>query len=439
VRKVLTCLAACAANVASPLTAQTPAEKSVTLDTGQMFVLADQRRAAGDRDGAILIYRILADNPDLEIRTEARFRHGQLLASQKQFGDAAMLYRAILDEKPDAQRVRIELASVLLLMGKEREALRLARQAQAGGLPPEVSAVVDQYAGALKSLKPYGMSLEMAVAPDSNINRATSAETLDTIIAPLTLSEDARRQSGIGLRLGNQLWLRVPVSQKLRAVARLSSAASLYRQNDFNDVSTSVQAGVEWSTGKTLLSPTIGRTYRWYGGDLYAHTDTLTVNMRRTLGTKAQLTVEAAAGKARYKRNDLQSGAIFDGSIGYERAFNARSGGSITVSAQRQEARDPGYATLTGGLNLLYYREIGKLTLFVTGTVRHLEADKRLFLFPERRSETLWRIGGGATFRQLQISGFAPILRLGREANASTVGIYDYKRNSVELGVTRAF
>jgi hypothetical protein len=436
VRKVLTCLAACAANVASPLTAQTPAEKSVTLDTGQMFVLADQRRAAGDRDGAILIYRILADNPDLEIRTEARFRHGQLLASQKQFGDAAMRRCFTV---PFLMKSQMPSGCGLLLMGKEREALRLARQAQAGGLPPEVSAVVDQYAGALKSLKPYGMSLEMAVAPDSNINRATSAETLDTIIAPLTLSEDARRQSGIGLRLGNQLWLRVPVSQKLRAVARLSSAASLYRQNDFNDVSTSVQAGVEWSTGKTLLSPTIGRTYRWYGGDLYAHTDTLTVNMRRTLGTKAQLTVEAAAGKARYKLNDLQSGAIFDGSIGYERAFNARSGGSITVSAQRQEARDPGYATLTGGLNLLYYREIGKLTLFVTGTVRHLEADKRLFLFPERRSETLWRIGGGATFRQLQISGFAPILRLGREANASTVGIYDYKRNSVELGVTRAF
>jgi outer membrane protein len=219
----------------------------------------------------------------------------------------------------------------------------------------------------------------------------------------------------------------------------LSGQGSLYRANQFNDVAGSAQLGVEWTKGRSRYVPAVGRTYRWYGGKLYAVTDTASINWRRRLGKKAQLDTDFALGRSRYKLNPLQSGMIYTASVSYERAFDARSGGSITLSGQRQTANDAGYATVSGGVGLLYWREIGKVTLFGNADVRRLEADARLLLFPSRRQETYGRLSLGATFRHIQVAGFSPLLRTSYERNKSSVGLYDYDRKAIEVGVTRAF
>ena len=108
-----------------------------------------------------------------------------MLEAQNRFADAAVLYRAILDEQPGAQRVRLQLARALLFAGDEGGAARALRQAQAGGLPPDVQQVVAQFQGALRAVQPVGGLLEVALAPSTNINRATRSNTLDTVIAPL--------------------------------------------------------------------------------------------------------------------------------------------------------------------------------------------------------------------------------------------------------------
>ncbi|KAK0350275.1 hypothetical protein LTR94_029687, partial [Friedmanniomyces endolithicus] len=110
------------------------------------------------------------------------------------------MFRALLDEKPEVLAARLELARMLAAIGREQEARRELRQAQASGVPDEAAAMVDRFARALRSQKRLGGVFEIAVAPDSNINRATEARILDTVIAPLTLSDDARARSGAGLR-----------------------------------------------------------------------------------------------------------------------------------------------------------------------------------------------------------------------------------------------
>src|SRR5690606_8418728 len=95
-------------------------------------------------------------DPNLDIRSEARFRLGMMLADQKRHADAALAFRAILDEQPGAARVRLELARVLAAMGDEGRARQQIRQAQASGLPPEVAQVVDRFAAALRSNRRFG-------------------------------------------------------------------------------------------------------------------------------------------------------------------------------------------------------------------------------------------------------------------------------------------
>lgn len=426
--------------LASPMTAMAQAPQVASgLSAVQVFDVAARAEAAGAASDAETLYQALARDPDVDVRSEARFRLARLLTQQKRYSEAAVALRAILDERPDAQRVRLELASVMASMGDERAAARLLRQARAGGLPPDVALVVDQFSNALRSRKPYGASVELALAPDSNINRATSASTLDTVIAPLELSPDAQQQSGIGVRLGGQAYVRPALSESVRVSARLSVQTNLYSEPDFNDVTSSAQLGLEKITDAAKWSPSVGQTYRWYGGKLYAVTDTVSLNWRRGLGEKAQLEADIAVGRSRYELNGLQDGDLYDVSLSYERALSARSGASISFSAQRQTARDPGYATRSGGVGLIYWRDAGRMTLFGSANVRLLKGDERLALFTDARDETFWRVGLGATFRQVQIKGFSPLIRLSHERNASSVGLYDYSRNSIDFGIARAF
>jgi hypothetical protein len=130
---------------------------------------------------------------------------------------------------------------------------------------------------------------------------------------------------------------------------------------------------------------------------------------------------------------------IYDGSVAVERAFTPRTGGSITALFDRQTARDPGYATISGGVSALLWYDAGKVTLYATATYRHLDSDARLFLYPASRTDDFYRAGLGAAFRKLSLAGLAPLVRVAYERNRSTVGIYDCRRFSVELGITRAF
>jgi outer membrane protein len=405
----------------------------------RIFAIAADLESAGRADEARTLYQALAKDPDPEIRAEARFRHALLLDRLGKKREAAVQLRALLDEKPDAARVRIELARLLTEIGDESAARRELRQAQAAGLPPQVAQAVDQFANALRSRKPIGASLELALVPDSNINRATDSETLDTIIAPLELSRDAREQSGIGVRAAGQAFVRVPLGDRLSLLPRISAQGEIYRQHRFDDVSGSALIGLEWSPGRERIRPSAGATFRWYGGELYARTATFSLSWQHPLDRRTLLDTTLTVAPTDYLQNDLQDGMLLNASLSAEHAFTPRSGGSVSLSATRQTAEDPGYATAAGGINLLYWRELGRTSAFVTAGLRRLEGDERLFLFPDRRREWTYSLGAGATVRALQYRGFAPVVRVEWERNRSTVGIYDYRRLAATVGITRAF
>lgn len=410
------------------------------LTAAQLFDIADQARAAGRDPDAEAIYKALAQDPAVTVRSEARFRLGMMYADRKRYTDAALAFRAILDEQPEAARVRLELARVLTAMGDEGGARAQLRQAQASGLPPEVALVVDRFQSALRSNKTFGGNFEFALAPDSNINRATDAKTLDTVIAPLTLSDDARQQSGIGAHLSGQVFARLRLSPRVALVPRLSGDGTFYKRSEFNDLSGSALMGLEWQPGaKDKLMPSAGLTWRTYGGHPYARSFSADMRWTHGLGRRAQLDTSFSFGSTSYLKNALQDGELYNLGVTLERALSARSGFGVSLNGTRQTARDPGYATASGGLTLLAWRDMGKTTLFANVTARRLESDARISLFTDRRKEWFLRAGLGGTFRQIEIAGFSPVVRVAYERNISTVGIYDYHRVNVDFGITRAF
>jgi len=325
-----------------------------------------------------------------------------------------------------------------LMIGNIGQAEREFRAAQARGLPPDVERLVRFYANALSATKPIGASLEVALAPDSNINRATRSDTLGTIIGDFDLSEDAKAQSGLGLALRGQGYYRQALGQDSRLLVRLSGSADIYRQSQFNDMAVSLQAGPEVASGKDRISFALQTTWRWFGQQLYSSAYGATADWRHPLGQRSQLNVEATAQRVDYRPNPLQDGASLGLSVGLDHAFSQRFGGGIQLQGQRMTARDPGYALASGGVSAYLFRELGPTTLALSLGYARLEADARLFLYPQRRQDDRFSTSLSATFRQVRIGPFAPLLRLRYERNKSTVEIYDFNRVAGEAGLSLA-
>lgn len=405
----------------------------------QLFALAEKARTRGDARTAEKAYRALASNPDLQVRSEARFRLGRMFWAMGRRVDAAILFRQILDEQPKTQRVRLELARVLDDMGDESGARRALREVQAGGLPPDVVRFVDRYSAALRAKKPFGATFEAAVAPDSNINRATRSDTLGTVIGDFILDDEAKQKSGVGAALRGQVYARIQLGDTVNLLGRASGSADLYRESDFNDLAIELSAGPELRLGRDRLAAEASQSLRWFGGKLLLRSTTLGLTYLHPLGQRSQLRFSGTAGMINHRFNRLQSGRSYSASLAYERALSATTGIGASLALGRQALRDPGYATSSGQLAAFAYHELGAMTLVGSLSAGRLKADERLFLYPERRSDWLYRASLGATMRRFEMGRLAPFVRLTRETNKSSIEIFDYQRTRTEIGVTRAF
>jgi outer membrane protein len=413
--------------------------QTANLSAGQLLALADRARDAEDHATAEAAFRAMFADPSIEVRSEARFRLAMMFVKRNRLADAAVQLRTILDEQPGAQRVRLELARVLDLIGDEAGARRALREAQAGNLPPDVARLVDRYSAALRAQKPLGGSIDIALAPDSNINRATRSQTLGTVLGDFELDEDAKQRSGIGLALRGQGYARIEMGKNVNMFGRLSGSADIYRDGGFNDFALAATLGPEIRSGADRLSLEAGGIWRWYGGQPYSRAATVSLNYFHPTGRKAQVRGTASLAKVDNRLNQLQDGHSYAASLSYERALSSRAGIGLTLSVDRQALRDAGYSTWTRQASLFGYRELGTVTAVVTLGLGRLRADERLLLFPEARSDHLYRAGLGATFRNFRIGSFAPFLRATYERNRSTIEIHDYRKLRTEFGISRAF
>ncbi len=410
-------------------------ERKVELGASAMFRLANAAVAKGQTATAEAIYSVMEQDSDADVRAEARYRRARLYIAKGRKREAAVLLRRVLDEKPDAAPVRLELANVLAGLGDREAALRELRAVQSTGLPPAVARMVDRYSEALRASRPTGGSFEIALAPDSNINRATRLDSLGTVIGDFEIDEDSKARSGTGLSLRGQAYRRFGLGQSdASLLVRFSGSGDLYRETRFNDLAVDLTAGPEFQLGRTRINLDLGATQRWYGQEPLLRSLQLAATVARPLGSLAQLRISTSAAVLDNRFNDLQDGKRYAGKLAIERALSPAMGLGASVSLSRDALNDPGYSTTGWNVGVLGWRETGRITFSLAAQFGKLHADEALALFPERRSDRFSSLSIGATFRQLQLRGFAPILRLSIERNASTIAFYDYRRTRTEVG-----
>lgn len=430
--------------LAAPALAQAPACDpaqgcATGLAAADIFVLAERYAAAGRSADAEALLLGLTRDPDADYRAEARFR---LALSREARGDrrgAIEWLKALLDEQPNAGRPRLELARLLAASGDEAGARRELRRAGAAGLPDDVARVVDRFATALRSVRPIGGALEFAIAPDSNINRATTQERVDTVVAPLTLSRDARATSGIGVSLSGQAFARGDISDDVAILSRISVRADLYGKSRFNDLVLTLASGPEFRLGGARVRPAAIAQRRWFGGELFSESYGGSLNVLKSLDRVSQAEGELTLLQSRYRPNPLQDGLLVDVNVAYDRALSPRFSVRIGVRGTRQDGSIDFLKNVSGGIDLLASRAFGKQLVFVQASGFTLKADGRDPLFGVTRSDHRLDMTAGAILRRFSWRGLAPLVRVTHTRSDSNVPIFDFKRTRVEFAISREF
>lgn len=405
----------------------------------QLLGIAEAALKHGDENTARRAFHALMQDPSADIRLEARFRLAMIESKSGNLTAAATLLREIVDQRPSAAPVRLELASVLDRMGDKEGAWRQIRAIHAGGLPPSVARLVDRYSEALRAQRPFGASFEIALAPDSNINRATRSDTLGTVLGDFQIAPDGKAKSGTGLSLHAQTYRRLPLVGEASLLFRLSGSADLYRAKAFNDIAADLAVGPELNLGRNRLQLELGATQRWFGQKRFMRSTRAAATLSHPVGSRMLLRLSGSAALVDNELNNLQDGKSFSGQVGIERALTATTGVAASFGIDRLSLKDPGYSTTGWRGGLTAWRDLGRMTLTAGAELGRLHADERLMLFPHRRSDRYSRVSIGMTFRQVQFRGFAPVARFSIERNRSSIAFYDYRRTRSEIGVVHAF
>ena len=415
------------------------AAASVKASAGQMLGIADQLTRSGQADQAERILDLLSNDPNADMRNEARFRKAALLEARGEDRAAAVLLRRILDEKPAAAPVRLKLATLLQKMGDETSARHELRALRSSELPLNVARFVDRLSASLQATRPLAFQLEVSLAPDSNINRATRSDTLGTVFGDFTLDQGSKARSGVGAAVRGFAQARHSLSDDVRLVARAGGEANLYRDKDFNDITLELAAGPEWRLGRTRLSSEAGVGQQWYGMKPFQRNLRLSASVARPIDSVSQVRLDGSARWADNRFNDLQDGRGLSLRARYERALSPTLLVAGSAGIDRFKARDDAYSTRGWSAGLAAYKEMGRMTLSAGVDIGGLKADEALSLLPEAREDRLLRLSLGSVFRQFTFAGFAPVSRVIFERNRSNVEFYDYKRIRTEFGISRAF
>lgn len=430
--------------IAAPPQLQTgqlgPAGGGVRLKAAQIFQAAAELAACGDISRAIELLKVLTHDPHPDLRAEARVRIARLLAEKGDFAGAALSYRALLDEKPDAAAVRIELATLLARMGYERSAANELRRAEAAGLPDDVARALRTTANALRGRAGFAATLSIGLAPDTNINSATASETVAILGLPFKLDDDGRARSGIGLTFAGQVIARQKFGGNQRWISQVDAVGNLYRRGEFNDISVSVSTGPDFALRGARLHPSFSLGRRIFGKEWLYNFYGTTLTGLFPAGKRSQIEATVSLVEFDYAANRRgQSGPIASGGVALERAFSPRLSGRLGFTVSHTTANDTAYSATGYGLESVLSRDVRRATVFVRGNWARLNGEGVFALFGRPRRDTLYGAEAGLLMRQYSFLGLSPQATVSYIRSDSPIEFYHFDRIRAIISLQKTF
>lgn len=417
---------------------------TVTLTAEQLLQAADrmvtERRFAEARP----LVEALAHAPGYDM--ERQFLLGYIAVETGDPATAVKRFRAVLADRPDITRARLELARALMMLGKDTAAdyhYRLAEED--ADLPPEISRTIYAARGLIRSRKRWELNFSFGLAPDSNINSATSDRTIDATFGgstvPLALDRDARGRTGLGQTGAAWGNVRLPLADGLNLLVEGDGRGTNYKDSEADDLSALIAAGPEWQldNSRLALAATAGR--RWYGGEMAHGAYGARVSAQTLLGQGARIGAQLDARRVDSGFNPGLDGWSVGGHLTYERVVRRSFVASISAFGLWEPLRSRAYSNNEFGLAAGVGGELPLgINAGISGGISRAWYDAAVPLFGPRPRDD-WRFNGrvhvGA--RRWRYLGFSPSVTYTFRSATSNIGLYDFSRHRVEFALARYF
>ena len=410
-------------------------------------LLAETEKVVAEKryDEAKPMLAALSNAPELAMQTH--FLTGYVAAETGDLKQAAKEFRAVLRDRPDVVRARLELARVLMLQGKDAAAdhhFRLAEQA--ADLPPEIARTIRDQRGVIRDRKKWHLNIDVGLAPDSNVNNATDARTIDVAFGngkiPIELDQDARRRSGVGQVATVSGGVRLRLSDGVAMVVDADGQFVNQTGKAADDVSALLAAGPEVTmrSGARVTVQAVA-SQRWYGGRSATTGGGVRVSYQQDIGKSSRIGVQLDT-----RRVESGYGEAFGGwqhalYASYERVVNKAMVASVNLFVRRDDFVSKAYSSTEVGTNAGIGGELPwGLNAGVSGGISRVLFDAPLtFLAPESRKD--WRFNARAYLgaRSLRVAGFSPSVTYTYNRIDSSTPLYAIDRHRIQFGLARYF
>lgn len=417
----------------------------IHLTPAQLLAAAERLVQANRFDEARALLRALALAPGFALQT--RFLTGFMAQQQGDLAGAARAYKAILADDPSQTRVRLELGRTMIAMGQSAAAdrqLRLAQQSRE--LDPDLARLVRGARDVIRSGRAFRADLSLGIAPDSNINNATSARTVDVNLAgyrlPVTLNPDARAKSGTGVTAIGSLGTRLPIGGDLFFIGNADANILNYDGTRFDDYLLQVAAGLDMQlSDATSVSLQPIAAQRWYGGRVASRQIGARGGVQIALDATRRLGVQVDL-----RRTDTSFDRAFEGfQGGLYTSYETGLGRSFVASAQAFVRRDAlnaaAYSNVELGLGGNVAGELPHgINIGFGGTASHAWFDAAMPIFSEKPRDD-WRITSQVSlgYRKVRVFGFSPQITWQATAIRSSLDIYRTTRSRFSFSLARYF
>lgn len=417
----------------------------VRLTPDAMFGEVQALIAAKRFDEAQPMLRVLTTLP--AYRFEASFLSAQLAAGRGDHKAAAEIYKDMLASDPSQTRVRLELGREMLALGKFQSADKQFRIAQqTDDLPEEVARTIRSVRDVIRSKRAWRLDIDFAIAPDTNINNATSADQITLQWGggqlPVTLDPNAKARSGTGQTASISGGVRLPVAEKVAVLLDVDSSGSNYAGTAYDDIQAQSAAGLEYrlTPAMSISAQAVG-AQRWYGGRLVTRQIGIKTGFQARLTRASQIGVQIDSRK---------TDALFDGNydgwqtgayVTYERAVSRSLVASGGVFARRDSLVAKPYSSKEAGVIAGFGGELPHgITFGISGTASRAVFDAPMVIFsPDPRKD--WRFTARATLgtRSIRLWGFSPQISASYARTESTLPFFANDRLRFRFAVARYF
>jgi hypothetical protein len=409
----------------------------------QLLAQAEKLVTARRFDDALPLLLALRNAPELAMETH--FLEGFVATETGQYDEAAKDFRAILRDRPDVTRARLELARVLMIQGKDAAADHHFRLAEEDAdLPPEIQRTISEARSIIRNRKNWNFNIDVGFAPDSNINNATSARLVNSIYGNNTieLDDEARARKGVGQTLGLSGGVRLRLKDGAAILIDADGQVINQKGTSADDISALIAAGPELTmkSGGRVSVQALG-VRRWYGGKVAQSGGGARVSYQQNLTMGQRVGFQVDVRKVESGYGDAYSGWQTSAYATYERVVRRSLVASATLFGRREALGLDAYSNTEFGGSLGIGGELphGINAGLSAGVSRVLFDDPLPILSPDDRKD--WRFNARAYVgaRSLRVLGFSPSLTYTYNRAESSLDLYRTSRHRLQVGLARYF